>query len=155
MWRIRRLRLVLVIKCDQDNQAKSKNVIGMLTHVVDQTFAWLTGTVCFQQSLGSFPASPAGPQLKLYKQMNSKPCFLLAPGLVWLALAGVWLAPGRALWRLAGTSPGPGSSPPGSRVPGKILIGWNSSVILKLQITNLIKKTAKQLCFTAFLLFLN
>ena len=97
----------LVIKCDRDNQAKSKNVIEMLTHVVDQTFAWLTGTVCFQQSLGSFPASPAGPQLELYKQMNSKPCFLLAPGLAWLALAGVWLAPGRALLGHGCAWPGP------------------------------------------------
>ena len=105
----------LVIKCDRDNQAKSKNVIGMLTHVVDQTFAWLTGTMCFQQSLGSFPASPAGPQLKLYKQMNSKPCFLLAPGLVWLALAGVWLAPGRALLG-HGCCLGPGRS---RRGPGQ------------------------------------
>ena len=105
----------LVIKCDRDNQAKNKNVIGMLTHVVDQTFAWLTGTVCFQQSLGSFPASPAGPQLKLYKQMNSKPCFLLAPGLVWLALAGVWLAPGQALLGHGCAWPGPGEVPARSR----------------------------------------
>ena len=68
-----------------------------------------------------------------------------------------WLDLGRRLaggwWTLAGPRRAQPAARRDSRVPGKILLGWNLLVILKLLITNLIQKTAKQLCFTAVLLF--
>ena len=95
------------------------------------------------------PSKPSWPTVEVVQANEFKallfagawPC-LVGPGWglagAWPGLAGAWL-------RLAGTSPGPGSSPRESLWARRDLLGWNLLVILKLLITNLIQKTAKQL----------